>query len=121
MKSYTSTLVVGEQHTAEKMGSGDLPVLATPVMAALMENAAMNAAADEIPAEDTTVGGFIETSHLCPSAVGATVTATAELIKAEGKKLTYKITAREGDKVIGEGTHIRFVVNREKFMKKVMG
>lgn len=121
MKAYTSTLVVSEEHTAAKMGSGDLPVLATPVMAALMENAAMNAAADELTADDTTVGGFIETSHLCPSAVGATVTATAELLKAEGKKLTYKVTAREGEKVIGEGTHIRFIVNREKFMKKVMG
>ena len=107
MKSYTSTLVVGEQHTAAKMGSGDLPVLATPVMAALMENAAMNAAADEIAAEDTTVGGFIETSHLCPSAVGATVTATAELLKAEGKKLTYKVTAREGEKVIGEPKYLK--------------
>ena len=116
--TYTSRLTVGNENTAIALGSGDMPVLATPAMMALMENAAMLAVASELEDGDTTVGGHIESSHLRPTPVGAEVSATATLEKVEGRKLYFKIIAHQGDKIIGEGTHLRFIVNREKFLAK---
>ena len=117
---YVSETVVGEENTAVTMGSGDLPVFATPAMVALMENAAMLAVASALEGGDTTVGGHIESSHLRPTPVGAEVSATATLEKVEGRKLYFKIIAHQGDVVIGEGTHLRFIVNREKFLAKIL-
>lgn len=117
--TYTSRLTVGNENTAIALGSGDMPVLATPAMMALMENAAMLAVASELEDGDTTVGGHIESSHLSPTSVGAEVSATATLEKVDGRKLYFKIIAHQGDKIIGEGTHLRFIVNREKFLAKI--
>ncbi len=116
--TYTSKLTVGMEDTALALGSGDLPVLATPRMMALMENAAMMAVAPELEEGYTTVGGHIESSHLKPSVVGKEITATATLTKAEGKKLYFNIVAKMEDVIIGEGTHLRFIVNKEKFMSR---
>lgn len=116
--TYTSRLTVGNENTAIALGSGDMPVLATPAMMALMENAAMLAVASELEDGDTTVGGHIESSHLRPTPVGAEVSATATLEKVEGRKLYFNIIAHQGDVVIGEGTHLRFIVSREKFLAK---
>lgn len=116
--THTSTLTVTEQDTAIALGSGDLPVLATPRMMALMENAAMLAVANHLPEGSTTVGGHIESSHLKPSAVGAEVSATAVLEAIEGRKLRFRVYASQGNVVIGSGTHLRFVVDRERFMAK---
>lgn len=116
---HTSTLIISEKHTAETLGSGDMPVLATPIMVALMEDAAMLAVKDTLPEGSTTVGGHIDVSHLRPSGIGQEVTATAELQEVDGKKLTFHVVATQGETVIGEGTHVRFVVDRERFMAKV--
>lgn len=116
---YTSTLVVTDDVTAVKIGSGDMAVLATPAMMALMENAAMLAVASELPEGCTTVGGHIASSHLKPSKVGDTVTATAEVVKVDGKKIEFKVSAYQGDVLIGEGSHLRFVVDRERFLSKL--
>ena len=88
-------LEIGLKHTSEliQMGSGDMPVLATPAMMALMENAAMLAVADELPEGCTTVGGHIESSHLRPSKIGDKVAATAEVSKVDGKKIEFKVAA----------------------------
>jgi predicted thioesterase len=118
-KKFVSTMVVEERHLACQVGSGDLRVLATPVMLALMENAAMLCVADQLDAESTTVGGHIAASHLKPTGIGHTVTATAELTAAEGRKLTFKVSASDEEGLIGEGEHLRFVVGRERFMSKV--
>lgn len=117
--SYTSALTVSDDKTAISVGSGDMPVLATPMMMALMENAAMLAVAPELEEGMTTVGGHIESSHIKPSKVGDVVTATATLKKVEGKKLSFAIVAKMGEDVIGEGTHLRFIVNKEKFLQKL--
>lgn len=115
--TYTSSLVVTDAHTALAMGSGDLPVFATPAMVALMENAAMNAVAVSLPEGMTTVGGLIEAQHLAPSLVGASVEAKATLTEVKGRKFTFDIEAFEGDKVIGKAKHIRFAVQREGFVQ----
>ena len=118
-KKYTSTMIVEEKHLACNVGSGDLPVFATPMMMALMENAAMRCVADELENGSSTVGGQISSSHLKPTGLGKTVTATAELISAEGRKLKFKVSASDEGGLIGEGEHLRFIIDKEKFMSKV--
>ena len=116
---HTSELTVTEAVTAERMGSGDMPVLATPAMMALMENAAMLAVANHLPEGSTTVGGHISSSHLRPSKIGDMVRAEAEVTKVDGRKIEFKVAAYSGDVVLGEGTHLRFIVDREKFLSKL--
>lgn len=118
LKNSSST-VVTESLTASYIGSGDMPVLATPAMIALMENAAMVAVAPHLPEGSTTVGGFISSTHLKPSKIGETITAVAEVTKVEGKKIEFKVSAYSGETLLGEGTHTRFIVERQKFMDKL--
>ena len=117
--SYTSTTVVNNNNTAKTLGSGDMDVFATPAMVALMENAAMNAVAPHLEEGQTTVGTQISTSHIKASALGATITATAVLTAVDGRSLTFEITARDGENIIGEGNHTRFIVDRERFLSKL--
>ena len=116
---HTSELTVTNAVTASVMGSGDMPVLATPAMMALMENAAMMAIAEALPEGCTSVGGHIESSHLRPSKIGDKITATAEVTKVEGKKVEFRVAAYSGVTLLGEGTHLRFVVDKECFMSKL--
>lgn len=117
--TYTSTLVVSEEHVAAVMGSGDLHVYATPAMVALMENAAMLAVAEHLPEGFTTVGAMINTSHVKPSPIGDTIKTTAVLTDVEGRKLTFSIKAEDSKGIIGEAMHVRYIVDREKFMSKL--
>ena len=117
--NHTSELTVTDAVTAVRMGSGDMPVLATPAMMALMENAAMLAVADELPEGSTTVGGHIASSHLRPSKIGEVVRAVAEVTKVDGRKIEFNVSAYSGDVLLGEGTHLRFVVERKRFMSKI--
>ena len=117
--TYTSTLVVSTDHVAAVMGSGDLHVFATPAMVALMENAAMMAVAEHLPEGSTTVGAMMNTSHVKPSPVEESIKATAVLTGVEGRKLTFEIKAEDSKGIIGEATHIRYIVDRERFMSKL--
>lgn len=117
--SYTSTLLVSETQLAAHVGSGDLKVFATPAMAALMENAAMMAVKNELEEGQTTVGGHLNISHIKPTAEGQTVKATATLTAIEGRKLTFRVIAEDENGIIGEGEHLRFIVDKNKFMSKL--
>ncbi|MBU3154431.1 thioesterase family protein [Clostridium estertheticum] len=112
--------IVGKSDTANSYGSGDLDVYATPAMTALMENAAKNGVKKELPVGYTTVGIEISVKHIKPTPVGVKVRAEAILEKAEGKKLTFKVEAFDDMGKIGEGTHIRYVVKAEEFIKKIV-
>ena len=116
---HNSIMRVEEGNTAEFIGSGDMAVLATPAMVALMENAAMLAVALHLGEGETTVGSMISTSHLKPSKIGNIIEARAELTEVDGRRLEFKIEAYDGQTLIGEGTHTRYVVNREKFLSKL--
>lgn len=116
---HTSRLTVSESVTAVRIGSGDMAVLATPAMLSLMENAAMMAVGGELEEGQTTVGGHIASSHLRPSKIGDTVEATAEVTAVDGKKIEFKVSAYCGETLLGEGTHLRFVVDREKFLSRL--
>ena len=117
--THTSELTVNDAVTAVAMGSGDMSVLATPAMMALMENAALLAVADHLPDGCTTVGGHITSSHLKPSKLGDTVMATATVTRVDGKKIEFRVEAHCGDTLLGEGTHLRFIVDREKFISRL--
>ena len=117
--TYTSKLVVSNDHVAAVMGSGDLHVFATPAMVALMENAAMLAVAPHLPEGSTTVGAMMNTSHVKPSPVDESIKATAVLTEVEGRKLTFEIKAEDSKGVIGEAVHVRYIVDRERFMSKL--
>lgn len=117
--SATVRTTVVEENTARTMGSGDLAVFATPAMVALMENAAMTAVTAALPEGSTTVGSEMNCSHIKPSKLGAVITATAVLTAVEGRKLTFTVGASDEQGIIGEGVHIRFIVDRERFMAKL--
>ncbi len=115
----TATTTVTQNNTAQSMKSGTLPVFATPAMTALMEEAACNAVNDYLENGMGTVGISLNITHDAPSAIGAKITATAKLTAIDGRKLSFAISAVDGDKLIGKGTHERFIINNEKFMSKL--
>ena len=117
--TYSSTVQVNSTNTALALGSGDMEVFATPALVALMENAAMNAVKPVLPEGSTTVGAMIQTSHLKPSGLNEEVTATAELTEIEGLKLTFKVSASDSKRLVGEGTYIRYIVDKERFLSKL--
>ena len=117
--SYESCTVVAENNTAVALGSGDMAVFATPAMVALMENAAMLAVRDSLPEGSTTVGVEMQTSHIKASALGANIKASATLVEVDGRRLTFDVKAWDEKGTIGEGRHVRFVVDRERFLSKL--
>ena len=117
--TYTMEKTVTPDMTAKAVGSGGLEVFGTPFMMGLMENAAMTAVAGELPEGATTVGSEMNVTHIKPSGLGAEITATAVLAEVEGRKLTFNVGARDAEGLIGEGIHVRYIVDREKFMAKV--
>ena len=117
--SAQSRTTVAAAKTAAEMGSGDMPVFATPALVALLENAAMRAVAEALPEGATTVGSEMNCSHIKPSGLGAEITATAVLTRVEGRKLTFNVGARDEEGLIGEGVHVRYVVDRERFLAKI--
>jgi len=116
-KKAEARTLVSESNTAKAVKSGNLDVFSTPMMVALMEEAACNCLGLE--SGQSTVGTYIAVEHLAASALGAEITATATLIAVERRKLSFELVAYEGDKEIGKGTHTRFVIDAEKFMSKV--
>ena len=117
---FNTEIIVNSNDTANSYGSGNLDVYATPAMTALMENAAMNCVAQELPDGFTTVGIEINVKHIRATPVRVKVRAEALLEKAEGKKLFFKIEAYDDLGKIGEGIHIRYIVNSEEFIKKIV-
>jgi predicted thioesterase len=116
---HESQVRVTEQNTALTLGSGDMEVFATPAMVALMENAAMCAVREHLTEGATTVGTEMQTSHIKASKLGAQITASAELIAIEGRKLEFVVKAWDEVGTIGEGHHTRFIVDRERFLAKL--
>jgi predicted thioesterase len=118
-RQHTTRQTVAGHDTALHHGSGDLNVLATPALAAWLENAAMNAVAPCLQDGETTVGVEIALTHSKASPVGARVEATATLVKTEGRRLFFRLLARDEQGEIGQGTHTRYVVDRARFMNKL--
>lgn len=111
--------MVTEDWSAPGMGSGTVPVLATPALVALMEQAAVRALEGRLPAGQTSVGVRIDIRHLAATPVGMGVRARALLVAAEGRRLTFQIEAWDGVEKVGEAVHERVVVDAERFMERV--
>ncbi len=111
-------LTVSESDTAKAVKSGELEVLATPVLAAAMEAAAVDAVAGYLSDNETTVGSLLELKHTSPSVVGANISAKAEVTKIDGRKIVYEIQASDDSGVIGTAIHERYIVDKNKFMEK---
>jgi uncharacterized protein (TIGR00369 family) len=111
-----ATLVVTEQDTAPALGSGDVPVLGTPRVVALCEEATVRAAATALAADETTVGTRVEVDHLAPSRVGDTVTASATVTEVEGRRIVFSVSlADPAGRRLAAGRVWRVLVDRERF------
>ncbi|MFC2037813.1 thioesterase family protein [Chloroflexota bacterium] len=120
-------LVVGEEHTAQHLGSGAVKVLATPQMVLLMERAGVAAVDHLLPDGYRTVGAHLDIRHLAPTPVGFEVRCTAVLIEIQGKRLTFRVQvheepfegAGEEGQLVGDGTHQRAIINVQHFGERV--
>ncbi len=118
-KRGRAELVVGEEHTAPRVGSGLVHVLATPVMINLFEAAALDAVDQYLPAGYQSLGTVLNVRHIAATPVGMRVRASAEILRVEGRTVFLKVEARDERDLIGDGLHERVVVNVEKFSLRV--
>jgi fluoroacetyl-CoA thioesterase len=110
------TYTTDKRSTAIALGSGDLPVLATPKVVALVEEASVAAIAGLVADTDTTVGSHIDVDHLAPTPIGGTVVTTATVVAIKGRRLDFEATVTEGETLVAKATHVRYIVNRDSFM-----
>ena len=115
---HSETLLVEHKDTAAVYGSGALEVFATPAMIALMEKTCLESVADKIGEGNTTVGIAVNIKHLKASPVGSTIRCEATLVEVDRRRLVFEVKCYEGETLVGEGVHERFVVDSEKFMSK---
>ena len=114
-----ATMMVGTRDGAHRVGSGKIAVLATPVMIGLIEEAALEAVEAALPEGMQSLGTHLDVSHIAATPIGMNVTARAELTAIEGRKLVFKVEARDEKELIGEGTHTRVVVTEDRFVARV--
>jgi fluoroacetyl-CoA thioesterase len=114
-----ATLVVEERHTARHLGSGGVNVLATPVMITLMEEAGRNAVEQKLAPGQLTVGAELHVKHLAPTPMGMRVTVRAELVAVDGRMLTFRVEAHDEKEKVGEGTHVRAIIDLDRFHARV--
>ena len=112
-------IVVADEHTAPFVGSGKVRVLATPVMINLIEAAALACVEHLLPQGHQSLGIHLDVRHIAATPVGMRVNATAELVKIEGRTLTFRVEAHDERELIGDGTHERVVVNVARFDERV--
>ena len=115
----SAELTVGEEHTAPRIGSGKIRVLATPVMINLIEAAALKAAEHLLPEGHQSLGTLLNVKHIAATPVGMKIKATATVTKVEGRNIWFDVTAEDEKETIGGATHERVVVNVERFDKRV--
>ena len=115
----SASTTVTEQNTALAVKSGNLEVFATPMMVALMEEAACNCLSEYLLEGSSSVGTSVEIAHTSPSPLGIEVTATAKIESVDGRKVEFSVTARDENGDIGSGKHTRIIVEKERFMQKL--
>jgi len=115
----STDLLVGAEHTAPRVGSGRIAVLATPVMINLIEAAALAAIEHLLPEGHQSLGIHLDVKHFAATPVGMRVTAEAEVTAVDGRTVTFRVGARDEREAIGEGTHQRVVVNVARFDNRV--
>jgi fluoroacetyl-CoA thioesterase len=114
-------LQVGDADTAQALGSGDVPVLGTPRVLALVEAATVAATARHLQPGATTVGVRVELDHRSPTSLGRTVVASASLVKVDGRRLIFDVAVHDEDLCVADGRVERIVVDRQRFVAKATG
>ena len=114
-----ATLIVEEKHTAHYLRSGGVHVLATPIMIALMEEAARNLVDPLLEPEKLSVGTIICVEHLAATPIGMMVRARAELLSVEGRTLTFRVEAHDEREMVGEGNHTRAIISLKPFLARL--
>jgi predicted thioesterase len=114
-----SELIVGEEHTAPRVGSGKVHVLATPVMINLFEAAALDAVDQHLPRGYQSLGTVLNVRHIAATPVGMKVVSVARIQRIEGRTVHLFVEARDEKELIGDGLHERVIVNVEKFSQRV--
>lgn len=112
-------LDVADADTAVAVGSGEVPVLATPRVLALCEEASVAALVNALDPNETTVGVQVQLDHVAPTGVGRQVSAEATVEKVAGRRITFTVTARDERGVVAVGRITRVVVDRERFLEKI--
>lgn len=112
-------IMVEVEDTAQKIGSGDVPVLATPRLLALAEMATVQALRPHLAAGQTSVGTRVELEHLAASPLGTHIDISTELVEVDGRRLVFTFLARDRNTIVGRGTIERTVVDRERFLAKL--
>ena len=112
-------LLVGEEHTAPRVGSGKVHVLATPVMINVIEAAALEAIEGFLPAGYQSLGTVLNVRHIAATPVGMQVRATAKVVKVDGRTISFSVAVFDEKELVGDGTHERVVVNVAKFDERV--
>ncbi len=112
-------IVVGEEHTAPRVGSGRVHVLATPVMINVMEAAALAAIEHLLPPGHQSLGTHLNIGHYAATPVGMRLTGTAEVTKVDGRTVEFRVEAHDEKERVGDGTHTRVVVNVERNDKRM--
>ncbi len=111
-------ILVEEHNTASAYGSGDLPVFGTPAMIALMECTALESVRDYLEEGFSTVGTLVDVKHMSATPLGMEVHCQSELMEVDRKRLVFNVKAYDERGIIGEGIHERFIIDKEKFLKK---
>jgi fluoroacetyl-CoA thioesterase len=115
----SAKLIVGDEHTAPRVGSGRVRVLATPVMINLMEAAALDAIERLLPAGHQSLGTHLNVGHYAATPVGMRLRASAIVTRVEGRTVEFRVEAFDEKERVGDGTHTRVVVNVERFDQRV--
>ena len=117
--SHSLNLRVEKRHTAKAVGSGGIDVFSTPSLVAIMEQAALEAVQSFLPEDWTTVGTRIDIEHCKATLPGGEIRAEATLIRVEGRALKFLVEAHDVDGIVGKGRHHRFIINRDRFLRKL--
>jgi len=115
----SASLVVAAEHTATHVGSGRIPVFATPMLLSLLEAAALDAVEQRLPEGHHSLGTRVDMRHTAATPVGMRVRAEAELLAVDGRSLRFRVTAWDERELIGEGTHERVVVDAARFNRRI--
>ncbi len=112
------SVLVTEKNTAEAVGSGGLPVFATPELIALAEKTAFESLLPYLEAGEGSVGTLVDIRHLAPTPIGMTVECESELVEVDGRRLVFTVTVRDEKETVGTGKHERFIIKNDKFLAK---
>lgn len=117
--SGSVSMPVTEDRLATQVGSGDVPVFASPMLVLAMEAAAVACLRGHLPDDYQSLGYHLDVKHTAPTPLGATVTATATIKSIDGRKVTFDVSAHDGVEPIGTGVHIRIIVDTPRFMARI--